>query len=366
MEPSNSTQLTAHSIQISGLQPSTTYYYKAKWTDEDGNTGTSEEKSFTTAPAPVVKNVSVNSIGLSSALVKMTVKSANKVRIYYGPTAAFGGFQETATSSQETTYSILLSGLTDGTKYYYKINTFDSEAGEYDGTTLDFTTLPRPQITNVRVQQVINTAQTTLYVTWASNTGVSSIVSYYPLNAPGKMQNSVDVALVKGEHTMLIKGLLPQTLYGLVIKGKDKVGNEATSDVQTVTTATDTRPPSITELTVEGTNVPAVSIMAQAQTAQLIVAWNTDEPATSQVEFGEGTGTEYAQMTQLDTTLTTNHLVVISNLSPSKAYHLRAVSTDSAANKTSSVDTVTITPKESDNALDLVILNLQQAFGFLK
>jgi len=366
VEPSNSDQVTAHSIQLSGLQPSTTYYNKAKWTDEDGNTGESDELSFTTAPAPIVKNVSVGSIGLSSALVKMTVSGASKVRVYYGQSIAFGGFQETATSLQETTYSILLSNLIDGTKYYYKINTFDTEAGEYDGTILDFSTLPRPEVSNVRVQQVANTAQTTLYVTWESNTAISSIVTYYPLNNSTATQNAVDVTLKKGEHAMVVKGLLPQTQYGLIVKGKDKIGNEAVSDVQTVTTATDTRPPKITDLVVEGSNIPAVSTTGQEQTAQLVISWNTDEPSTSQVEFGEGSGTQYTQLTQLDSNLTTNHLVIISNLSPSKVYHLRAISTDAAQNKSTSVDTVTITPKEADNALELVIINLQQAFGFLR
>jgi len=47
-------------------------------------------------------------------------------------------------------------------------------------------------------------------------------------------------------------------------------------------------------------------------------------------------------------------------------YHLRAISQDSVGNETHSVDTVTITPKATDNALDLVIRNLTEAFGFLR
>ena len=51
-EPSNSSQVTSHTINLTNLSPGTTYYYKTKWTDEDGNTGTSEEKSFSTEAAP--------------------------------------------------------------------------------------------------------------------------------------------------------------------------------------------------------------------------------------------------------------------------------------------------------------------------
>jgi hypothetical protein len=95
------------------------------------------------------------------------------------------------------------------------------------------------------------------------------------------------------------------------------------------------------------------------------VSWNTDEPATSQVEFGEGTGSDYSSKTQEDSNLTNNHLVIISGLSPSKVYHLRSISKDKAGNVGNSIDTVTITPKATDNALNLVITNLQAAFGFI-
>ena len=366
VEPSNSSQVTSHSIQLSGLNPGSTYYYKTKWTDEDGNTGTSEEKSFTTASAPTVKDVSAKNIGLASAIIEFTSNNASKVKIYYGTSTAFGGAKEISTSTSETTYTAELTGLTDGTKYYYKINTFDSESSEYEGTILDFTTLPRPKITNVRIQQVANTAQSTILITWTTNTEVSSIVTYYPQGSTSDARDEVNVALTKGEHRMIIRGLLPQTDYILLVKGRDKIGNEASSDTQRLTTATDTRPPMVADLHVEGAAIPPTTSTAQESTAQLIVSWNTDEPASSQVEFGEGTGTTYSSKTQEDNNLTYNHIVIISGLTPSKVYHLRAVSRDKAANLGSSIDTVTITPKATENALNLVITNLQEAFGFIR
>ena len=364
-EPSNSSQVTSHSIQLTGLEPATTYYYRARWTDEDGNTGVSEEKSFTTAPPPTVKDVAVKNIGLTTAIVEFTVKDASKVKIYYGVSTDFGGAKEIATSTSETTYTAELVGLLDGTKYYYKINTFDSEASEYEGTILDFTTLPRPKISNVRIQQVAGTAQPTLLVSWFSNTEVSSIVTYYPAGNVSDARDEVNVALIKGEHRLIIRGLLPKTDYILVVKGRDKIGNEAVSDPQRFTTATDTRPPQISELHVEGAAIPPTTTAAQESTAQLIVSWNTDEPGTSQVEFGEGTGTTYSSKTQEDGNLTYNHLVIISGLTPSKVYHLRAISKDEAGNVGNSTDTVTITPKATENALNLVIISLQEVFGFL-
>lgn len=364
-EPSNSAQTTDHTIALTNLSPGTTYFYKTKWTDEDGNTGISTEKSFSTDAAPTVTDPKAKSIGLTSTVLEYTVTGAAKAKIYYGKTTSFGGLKEVSTSTSESTYTTELVGLDDGSKYYYKINVFDSEDVEYEGSTLAFETLPKPRISNVRIQQVTNTAQSTLLITWKTNTEVSSIVTYYPEDNPGKARDEVNVTLLKGEHKMILRGLLPEVVYTLIVKGRDKIGNEATSDGQKVTTATDTRPPQMTDLKVEGSTISVTSSAGQEQQAQLVVSWNTDELSSSQVEFGEGTGTSYAQKTQQDSNLTTNHLVIISGLTPSKVYHLRALSKDSAANIGTSIDVASITPKGTDNALNLVIQNLQQAFGFI-
>ena len=67
-EAYNSEKKTDHLISLTNLSPSTSYYFVAKWTDEDGNTGSSQEQIFTTEEAPRVKDVSVSNISISSAI----------------------------------------------------------------------------------------------------------------------------------------------------------------------------------------------------------------------------------------------------------------------------------------------------------
>lgn len=362
-EPSNSLQKVSHEITLTNLEPGTTYYFKTKWTDEDGNTGVSDEKSFSTQPPPSVKDVTIKSVGLNNAVIQFTSTGASSAKIMYGETTGFGGISTVSTATSESTYVISLDELKDGAKYYYKVTVLDAEENEYPGTILSFETLPRPQVNTIRVQQVKGAAQPSALVSWVSNTPISSIVTYYPENDPSLSRDEVNVSLVKGEHRLLIRGLQPQTPYILKISGRDKGGNEAISETQRLTTATDTRPPQISNFRVVSSNVTASG--SDQQVSQLIVSWDTDEPSTSQVEFGEGTGTSYQQKTQEDSSPTFNHVVVISNLTPSKVYHLRALSKDTAQNEGASIDTVTITSKASDNALNLVVGHLQQAFGFL-
>ncbi|MCL4384244.1 fibronectin type III domain-containing protein [Patescibacteria group bacterium] len=364
-EPSNSSQVTDHTINLTNLTPGKTYYYRAKWTDEDGNTGTSDEKSFATQAAPSVSSVKESDISLSSALITMTVDNASKATIFYGKTSAYGGASSMNTATSESTYSVKLTKLDDGTTYHYMIELEDADGNKYDFEDHQFATLPRPTVSDIKIQQVINTAQPTILVSWNSNTELSSIITYYPDGMAGSAQDQVNLTMIKGLHQMIIKGLSDDTRYVLVVKGRDKVGNEADSDVQVFTTATDTRPPMISDLTIESKAVPPVSGAAEEISSQLLVSWTTDEPATSQIEFSEGAGDNYSQKSQKDLNLTLNHLVIVSSLTPSKVYHLRAISLDKAGNESHSSDMVTITAKGTDNALNLVFSNLQQAFGFI-
>lgn len=360
-EVASSEQVANHILDLINLEPGTTYYLVTKWTDEDGNTGISEEISFSTLPPPSTEEPVAKTIGLTSALIEFVSKNSAKIKLYYGETSAFGGVKEISTGSGEGTYTVELSDLKDGTKYFYKINAFDVDGTEYEGEIHSFTTLPRPRVGNISITQVQGAAQTTLLVRWVSNTPVSSIVTYFPTAQPQLAKDEVNIALKEGAHRAILVGLEPQTAYTLIIRGKDVAGNEAVSPVQQLTTAADSRPPQISELKVESEIIGA----GEEATTQLIVSFVTDEPASSQIEYGEGTGATYPQKTQEDATMVSKHLVVISGLSPGKVYHLRAVANDIVGNRGESIDKVVVTPKAADNALDLVITNLGSVFLFL-
>jgi len=362
-ETTISNQVTNHVVTLTNLLPATTYFYRSRWTDEDGNIGQSNEQSFTTSDAPSIKDVQVKSVGINFAQVKFTTKGATKAKIYFGKTTLFGGVIELSTSTNESTYTVILEGLDDGTKYYYRINPYDIEDTEYEGTVLDLKTYPKPKIYSVNLQQIRNTAETSVQVSWISNTDISSLVTYYPEGKVEQSRDEVNLNLVSGEHKITLKGLLPDTKYVLVVKGLDRIGNEAKSDPQTFTTATDTRAPKISEVLVE-TYPGEVDNGSGKKNSQIIVSWKTDEPATSKVEYGEGNTDIYEFKTPEDDNLKLNHVVIINNLDISKIYHLRAISLDKAKNESKSQDVVTVTAKTQDNAFDLIFKNIRNIFNF--
>jgi len=67
-----------------------------------------------------------------------------------------------------------------------------------------------------------------------------------------------------------------------------------------------------------------------------VVSWNTDEPADSQVEYGQTL--PYGQSTSLDPTLTTSHRVKLTGLSKGTLFHFCVQSRDAAANLAVSAD----------------------------
>ena len=360
-EVGSSELLTTHDIDIEGLDPGTTYYYKVLWTDEDGNTGSSEEYTFTTNAAPYVSNVTFSNISLYDAFVNFTVKNATNVTVQYGKTEQYGAVNSISTSTSESNYTVKLEELTDGSLYNVRIAAEDEEGNEYLGDNYTFETLPVPKITALKIQQVEGMATATFRLLWVSNTKLTSVVTYYPTSAPQLAKDSINLTPTVA-HQNIIKDLLDETEYTILIKGEDAAGNEATYEPQKITTSADLRPPAILNANVETT---IVGVGEEAK-AQIIISWDTDEGATSQIEYGEGTSGEYTLSTQEDTSLTTNHSMTIPGLTPSKIYHFRIKSKDKNANIGYSEDIVVITPKATQDALNLVVDKLSKTFGFLK
>jgi hypothetical protein len=357
-EIGNSTQVTAHSISLDNLSAGTTYYFVAKWTDEDGNTGTSSEFVFSTLPPPTLKEISTTFISLTSAKVQFTSKNAAKVSLLYGKNEGFGGIQTINTSTEESTYTVDLPELDDGTKYFFKLVSYDSENNSYESSVFSFTTPPRPRILNLRFQPIAGEPTSTQRVTWQTNVPATSSVTYGKVGATGV--ETVDPKLVT-EHEITIRDLEDDSEYFLVANSRDGDGNLATSDRQIFRTALDTRPPKISNITIES-SIRGTGAEARGQ---VIVSWHTDELATSQVAFAEGSGAaSFNNRTAEDQGLSLEHIVIVSDLPTSKVYSIQPVSKDKSGNSGEGQTQSAIIGRASDNVLTIVLNSLKKVFGF--
>jgi hypothetical protein len=355
-EATNDAQVTSHNVELSNLNAGTTYYYSVQWTDTDGNRGTSDEASFTTLPAPTISNVSSGNINLTSVTIEFTSANATAVQLQYGD-GALSNTQTLNTSTSSSTYSIPLYDLSPGTTYIFKLNPYDSSGNIYNNlTAFSFTTPPQPVITNVQFSPVTGALTSTEQVTWTTNVPATSQIGYGLVN--GTRQNALDTTMTTS-HSMTVSNLTYSTQYSLTATSVDGLGNVANSDLQIFKSGTDTRPPIISDVTIQ----PSIVGTGADAKGQLVVSWKTDKTGTSQVTYGQGSGVSYSTTTAENNALVNNHVVVIAGLATSEVYHLQVISNDANGIRGVSTDQTTIIGQASDNALSIVFNALQSIFG---
>jgi len=356
-EIGNSDQVTSHIIELDNLAAGTTYYYIARWVDEDGNTGNSQEFTFTTSPAPVIKEIETLSVGLSGATIQFNSKGATKVSIYFGQSDTFGGLKSINTSAEESQYTFRLDNLSDGVKYFYKLSAFDAEGTEYQGNVFSFSTPPRPRINNLRFQPVPGEPTSTQLVSWDTNVESTSLVTYGKVGEAGR---DVQSSEFKTNHETKINALEDDSTYFIVAQGRDKDGNLAVSDRQQFRTALDTRPPKVSEINIES-SIRGTGAEARGQ---VVISWKTDEPAMSQVGYADGSNaTVFNSRTAEDSVLKTDHLVIVSDLPTSKVYSLQPMSKDRASNVGLGEPQSAIIGRASESVLTIILNTLQRVFG---
>jgi parallel beta-helix repeat protein len=211
-----------------------------------------------------------------------------------------------------------------------------------------------------------NIATDSVTITWDTDEPATSQVEY-GLTASYGSTTTLDTNLVT-THSQILSGLSTNTLYHYRVRSKDEAGNERISSDYTFTTLAppDTTPPIIS-------NIIATEITRREAT----ISWNTDEAATSLVEYG--LTPSYGSSTDLDTNLVTDHSQRLTKLHPHTLYHYRARSKDRAGNEAISQDYTFTTAKKpikprpispsDDSTLgvpnpDLVILNGIDSLGF--
>jgi hypothetical protein len=110
-------------------------------------------------------------------------------------------------------------------------------------------------------------------------------------------------------------GYLTATISGMAVSGQSTFIDVALQPMP---------PPMITNIRVS--NITAVSAM---------IVWDTDQLADSRVNYGQ---TESYGNSQTNSTITTTHTVILTNLQPSRSYHFSVSSVDSFGVASSSAD----------------------------
>jgi YVTN family beta-propeller protein len=347
ISPVQSTLSTSHGLVLSGLSPSTTYYFSAESTTAAGNTGASTLYSFTTAnpplyPVPVVGNVAATNVTATSATITWTTDQASSSQVNYGLTSGYGSLSP-LNSTLVTSHSVTLSGLAPGTTYNYDAASA-SVYGTGTSTNYSFTTaanspLP-PVISNINTTVTSNSAT----ITWTTDQASSSQVNYGPTSAYGSA-SSLAPTLVTS-HSVTITGLTAGATYNFDVVSANAANLSTTSPNGTfVTAASSATSPYVGYLAFWGVNNSGVTI-----------SWSTDLLANTELAYG--TTTALGQLTPIQNALTNNHGVVLTGLSSGTTYYFVAQST-AANGATGYSTTYSFTTTGSPSVPAPVISNIQ-------
>ena len=332
---------TTHSVSISGLTPSTTYYYDVTSTDGAGNSSTSPATSgspasfVTVAPAdttaPVVSAVSSTPTSATVVVTWSTDENSTSV-VQYG-TSASSLTSNGGSAALVTNHSVTVTGLTPTTQYYFRVVSADAAGNSTTSpATSDapatFTTSTPPDTTPPVVTAVSSApTSTTAVVTWSTDENSTSAVQYG--TAAASLTSNASAGSLVTSHSVTVTGLTPSTQYYFRVVSADAAGNSATSPATSGSPATfttsappDTTPPVISAVAVAGSGTSAT------------VTWKTDENASTTVTYGTSTGALTKKSVVAG--LATSHSVTLTGLVRNTRYYFRVTSADAAGNSATS------------------------------
>lgn len=238
------TDTTTHSVIITGLNPDMTYHLRAVSGDETGDTGYSQDYTFSTGSyadtiAPVLGRVTVDDLTSSTAKISWTTSESTTARILYGTTNALGSEMSLGGLSLNTNHIGVLDQLASNTTFYYQVESCEGAGNCSLSTVSTFTTFasagtppPPPPPTGDTTPAVILGMEVSDILWGSASLGFSTdeltttVVEYgtttnYSLSTSGNMGSMLMMS-----HSVMLANLSPSTKYYYRVKVTDAAGNE--------------------------------------------------------------------------------------------------------------------------------------------
>jgi len=339
-----------YGINITGLTPSTTYYYRAFAINSVG-TSYGIERTFTTLGSTTQPTVSTTAV---SSITSTTAVSGGNVTLQGGSAVTSRGIcyatsqnptlsNSVVTSGSGTgTFTANLTGLTSGTTYYVRAYATNG-SGTAFGTQVSFTTLSLPTLTTTGATSITaTTASTGGNVTSDGRATITERgVCYATTTLPTTGNLKFVASGTTGSYTTILSNLLPSTTYYVRAYAINSVGTQYGSEIsftttaqQTTPTVTTTSPTSITTNTASSGG--SVTSEGNSTVTARGVVWSTlPEPTvtlTTKTSNGTGPGSFTSSIT---------------GISPGVLYYVRAYATNSVGTSYGSeftFTTLTTTP----------------------
>ncbi|MFA6979388.1 MAG: FISUMP domain-containing protein [Ignavibacteriaceae bacterium] len=249
----NADTLTATSKQITELSGLTQYYWRVSATNNFGTKGWSETWSFTTGAAPVSPILlsptdGATEISLSPVLTWNASTGATSYTLQVSTNSTFSSF--VFNQSNSSAYK-QITGLTDSTKYYWRVSATNNYGTKGWSETWTFTTgiAPIPPTLLSPSNGSVNQLQS-LTIIWNLSTGATSY--YLQVATDNSFTNMVYNNNVGNITSKQISGLNGLTKYYWSVTAVNNFGTSNLSVVWNFTTTNNSSCPNTPTVTYEG------------------------------------------------------------------------------------------------------------------
>lgn len=228
-----------HEVQVIGLDPSTTYHFSVTSTDSLGMTGASADNTFDTkSQIPVVSALKASKVQETSATISWKTSIPAKGVVQYT------NLRTKATKSAgnpvfATSQNVILTGLEFGTRYNVVVVATNKAGDNYETKPISFITvrdIVAPIITKVNNESTLfpsDDAKVQTILSWTTDEPASCQV-YYTQGLGSGDGATADTLQAEKEpvtdHTQVVVGFTPGTVYRFWMKCHDPSMNETQSD----------------------------------------------------------------------------------------------------------------------------------------
>jgi len=233
-----SSQVSSHSVALSGLLPSTTYHYQVVSAGPYSNSATSSDQTFTTSATPdttpptVLVTTPTSGATVFGSAVSLSATSSDNVAVA-GVTFYVDGQKkgsEITSAPYTTTWDS--TATTSGTHSVFAVAR-DTSNNFATSSVVTFTTDNSiPSFSAITK----TTSSSSVTIAWTSNVVTSSIVHFGPTASYGSTTQEVNVSPRVMSHLITLNGLPSCTSYHFELDGWSATSREATSSDQTFVT----------------------------------------------------------------------------------------------------------------------------------
>ena len=318
-----------HSVTIENLNPVTTYHFRVKSKDAQGNQAVSDDNTFATlADTDPDTGGNINITGATAqkpganpeevTIIWTTDRYATS-QVLYGTTEELGE-QTIEDQTLNKTHYVAISGLKSNTKYYYRARSEDAQNTEVLGEIKFFITSQNSQsMPSISAVEISDISLNAAIISWESTVVTTSSIEYGPDISYGSRIEDLSLGSTT-KHVIRLKDLSSGIKYHFRVVGDTSEGSTISSDDYVFSTLTT---PEITSLQV-----------GNIASNEATVTWKTNTETDSYIDFG----VDKIDQSQGSSDLVMDHAVRVIGLKPASQIKFRIKSRDKYSNQAISAE----------------------------